>query len=302
MNLLMKRMLGATLVVIGATQCGSAAITPSAPDMRIEFDAPANARLPKAAVREWLLRSHAAIAHYFGQFPLDSLLVTIHDNDGDEVGYGSTTWERGHGWIELDVGENIDPTELMRDWTAAHEMSHLGFPILPHRDRWVAEGMATYIEPIARLQVGQLTREDVWEDFLKNAPRALPSDGRGFRGTGTIGHMYWGGAIWCLLADIEIRQKTNNRVGFQDAMRAAVKAGATAESDHGTEEALRLADQGIGVNVLVPMFKRFSDGPTNVDLESLWRRLGIVRYGRSVRFDENAPLAYIRRSIELGPK
>jgi hypothetical protein len=303
MKELSKTLIGAALVVIGAAHCvGNAAVTAPTPDMKVEFDAPSDAHIPKGAVREWLQRSHSAVAHYFGQFPISKLLVTIHDTDGDEVGYGSTTWEHGHGWIEINVGDDASAQDVLHDWTATHEMTHLAFPIVPRQDRWVAEGMATYIEPIARLQAGQLTREEIWSDFLKNGPRALPTDGSGFRGTRTIGQMYWGGAVWCLLADIEIRQKTNNRFGFQDAMRAVVTAHATADSDYSAEQALQFGDKAIGVDVLVPLYKRFSAGPINVNLENLWHSLGIVRSGWSVRFDENAPLAYIRRSIEIGPK
>lgn len=301
MKALNRTVVGAAFVVLCTTQCGTAAVNPPAPDMRIEFDTPADTNIPKSAVREWLQRSHAAIAHYFGQFPLKELVVTIHGDQGSEVGYGSTTWEAGHGSIEINVGDDVDPNALLHDWTAAHEMTHLAFPILPRADRWVAEGMATYIEPIARLQAGQLTREAVWSDFVKNGPRALPPDGA-LGGTRSIGQMYWGGAVWCLLADIELRQKTHNHAGFQDAMRAVVKAHATADSDFSTEQALALGDKALNVDVLVPLYHRFSIGPTNVDLENLWRRLGIIRAPGSVRFDETAPLAYIRRSIEVGPK
>ena len=38
-----------------------------------------------------------------------------------------------------------------------------------------------------------------------------------------------------------------------------------------------------------------------VDLEDLWRRLGVVADGREVRFDDRAPLAAVRRSITARP-
>jgi hypothetical protein len=34
-----------------------------------------------------------------------------------------------------------------------------------------------------------------------------------------------------------------------------------------------------------------------VDLDSLWRELGVVQDGRVTTFDESAPLASIRRAI-----
>ena len=38
-----------------------------------------------------------------------------------------------------------------------------------------------------------------------------------------------------------------------------------------------------------------------VDLDDLWRRLGVIADGRDVRFDERAPLAAVRRSITARP-
>jgi hypothetical protein len=39
------------------------------------------------------------------------------------------------------------------------------------------------------------------------------------------------------------------------------------------------------------------DRPVHVDLDSLWRELGVVQDGRVTTFDESAPLASIRPSV-----
>ena len=41
--------------------------------------------------------------------------------------------------------------------------------------------------------------------------------GFGLDNTHTWGRTYWGGAMFCLLADVEIRRRTHNRRGLQDA-------------------------------------------------------------------------------------
>ena len=57
-------------------------------------------------------------------------------------------------------------------------------------------------------------------------PKGLPAAGdRGLDYTPTWGRTYWGGALFCLLADIDIRKRTSNRFGLQDALRAIVAAG-----------------------------------------------------------------------------
>jgi hypothetical protein len=37
--------------------------------------------------------------------------------------------------------------------------------------------------------------------------------------------------------------------------------------------------------------------PVTIDLEALWKQLGVVHRGRKVTFDDSAPLASIRKAI-----
>ena len=270
--------------------------------LKVKFESNSNGHLSKSAVIKWLQHSREAVSQYYGLFPIniEDLTVTIDEEEGDSVGLGTTNAEERQAAIEIRIGEDISESRLMHDWTATHEMTHLAMPILGRADRWVAEGMATYVEPIARLQLGQVSPEEIWGDLARNAPRALRRQDKGFRGTRDLGELYWGGAIWCLLADIQIRQKTQNRFGFQDAMRGIVKSGATVFSDYSARDALKSGDEAIGASVLVPLYEQFSTGPINVDHDDLLQKLGIIRSGGTVHFDNTAPLANIRRAIEAG--
>ena len=99
-------------------------------------------------------------------------------------------------------------------------------PDMPDRYAWLSEGLAVYIEPVARVQAGDLTAPEIWQAMMRDMPKGLPQAGdQGLDNTGTWGRKYWGGAMFCLLADIEIRKRTNNRLGLQDAMRGVVAAG-----------------------------------------------------------------------------
>src|SRR5260370_11557077 len=101
------------------------------------------------------------------------------------------------------------------------------------------EGIDTYVEPIVRAYVGRLTCEQVWGDMVRDMPQGLPEAGdQGLDNTRTWGRTYWGGAIFCLLADIGIRKHTGNAKGLQDALRAINRAGGTT----GTHLALQRAN------------------------------------------------------------
>src|SRR2546429_3128127 len=84
--------------------------------------------------------------------------------------------------------------------------------------------MATYVEGVARVQAGNRSEADVWAEEIRQMPRGMPqADDRGLDHTHTWGRTYWGGAMFCLLADVEIRTQTHNRFGLQDALRAVAR-------------------------------------------------------------------------------
>ena len=140
--------------------------------------------------------------------------------------------------------------------------------------------------------------EQVWGDFVRFMPKGLPaSNDQGLDHTPTWGRTYWGGAIFCLLADVQIRERTHNRLGLQDALRAIVAAGGNMEADWPLERALRTADSAIGSPVLEDLYDQMKATPVPVDLPQLWQRLGIELHGDSVLFDDSAPLAQLRRAI-----
>ena len=119
------------------------------------------------------------------------------------------------------MGQHATLADLNDDWELTHEMIHFGFPSVEGRHRWIEEGIATYVEPIARAQVGRLTAEQVWGGMVDGMPQGLPAPGdQGLDYTHAWGRTYWGGAIFCLLADIEIRKQTGNCHGLRRAMWA----------------------------------------------------------------------------------
>jgi predicted metalloprotease with PDZ domain len=126
----------------------------------------------------------------------------------------------------------------------------------------------------------------------------LPQAGdRGLDATPTWGRTYWGGALYCLLADLEIRQRTKNRYGLRDALVAIVEAGGNIEVDWSIQRALRIGDRATGVPVLSELYEKMKDQPSPVDLDELWRRLGVSVRNRQVHFDDTAPLADVRKAM-----
>jgi len=143
----------------------------------------------------------------------------------------------------------------------------------------------------------------MWGDLIRDLPQGLPGPGdQGLDRTHTWGRTYWGGALFCFLADVQIHQKTQNRKGFESALRGILAAGGNISEDWPLERALRVGDEASGTDVLEDLYKGMADKPVTVDLPNLWRELGIQRsQDGDVSFVDDAPLASVRKSITAGP-
>jgi hypothetical protein len=202
----------------------------------------------------------------------------------------------------MSFGGSTSKTDLAADWAMTHEFVHMGMASLADEHHWLEEGLATYVEPIARAQDGQLTAEKVWRDVVSGMPQGEPQRGdRGLDRTHTWGRTYWGGAMFCLVAGVEIRRATGNRKGLQDALRAIVAAGATINTDSALPPILHIGDQATGTTVLSDLYQRWKDTPVNVNLDQLWGHLGVRPGPNGIDFDDDAPLAQVRRAITSRP-
>jgi len=251
----------------------------------------------RSAVLGWIGTSARAVATYHERFPVPRVKIRVRLSDGRGASNGTT-----YGWngalITIAVGRASTDADFADDWLMPHEMLHLGFPSVPERHHWIEEGISTYVEPIARARAGLISEEEAWDDLVRGLLQGLPQPGDGgLDVTHTWGRTYWGGAIFCLLADVEIRKRTGNRLGFEHALRAIVRAGGTIEVSWNLERAIEIGDRATGVPVLRELYERMRAAPAPTDLDALWKQLGIERRGRQISFNAAAPLAHIRAAI-----
>jgi hypothetical protein len=251
-----------------------------------------------AELVRWTERAVAAIEAYYGRFPLPAVRVTVLPRDGTGVLFG----QAGADGIRVLVGRATTRAELDRDWTLTHEMVHLALPCVPRAHHWLEEGTATYVEPIARALAGQRTVEDVWRELLRTYHLGNPRDGDGgLDGARGRDRTYYGGALWCLVADVELRKATGNRVGLRDALMHVLRAGGDTRQSWSLERVLEVADGAAGGRTLRELHALHANEPVRVDLDALWRELGVARRGRRIVFDDAAPLAHVRRAIVPAP-
>ena len=250
-----------------------------------------------SALLDWVRRSARAVMAYFGRFPVERARLYITVTERGRVSHGVTYGEDG-AHITISVGRNATIDDLYRDWELTHEMVHLGFPSVNRSHHWIEEGIATYVEPIARAAIGVLTAEEVWGEMRRDMPQGLPQAGdQGLDRTHTWGRTYWGGALFCLSADVEIRRRTGNAKGLQDALQAINHAGGTIEAEWPLERALRIGDEATQGRTLTELYRKMASQPFAVDLDKLWEQLGVGENGGRTILDDRAPLAGTRKAI-----
>lgn len=258
--------------------------------------------LTRAELTAWISTAARAVTAYFGRFPVAHYRIAIEPVAGRSGVVGGTTWSHGGAHTVMRVGEHATAEQLEYDWVMTHEMVHTGFPDQPPEQTWIEEGIATYVEPIARSWVGNYPSTRIWTDLVNGLPRGLPRAGdRGLDHTHTWGRTYWGGALFCLLADLEIRERTAGRLGLVDALRGILAAGGNDQVSWSIERAFREGDKAIGAPVLQELYRSMKDAPVSPDLDALWRGLGVVVRGDALELDDTAPRAALRRAITMRP-
>jgi hypothetical protein len=132
--------------------------------------APGDIALPKAKVLDWIRMSAKAVSAYYGRFPVSSLRLLLVPVDGARI-RGGTTWGYRGAAIRIPIGRDSTEDVLRRDWVMVHEMVHTALPDLDQRYGWLSEGLAVYVEPIARVQAGDLSARAVWQDIMRDMPK-----------------------------------------------------------------------------------------------------------------------------------
>lgn len=251
--------------------------------------------VPREAVVEWVRRGAEAVTAYLGEFPVKHLVVTVYGGGEEPVGEGVA---HGASSIEVRLGRFARVQDLNVDWVMTHEMFHLAFPTLNRRYLWMMEGLSDYLEPIARAQAGQWSAQDAWKEFVEGLPQGLPEPGdEGLDNSRRRERIYWGGNIFWLLADVQIRVQTDNRHGVDDAIRAILAEGGNGGAEWPLERVLDVGDKATGTTVLKDLYEQLGTQPGHVDLDEIWRKLGVRESGRRIVFDDDGPWAKYRAAI-----
>jgi hypothetical protein len=256
--------------------------------------------LSAATLTEWASAVAEGNRRFWGRPPAQGGLVVLVPSPRAGIPFGRVL-SLGGSVVTVLVGKAATGRDLYDDWVLVHELLHLGSPLMRDTGAWLNEGIATFYEPALRARAGWKSEDDVWREWAMQMPRGLPAmTGIGLRNAGR-GGIYWGGALFALMAEIELLQASGGTFGFSDCLRQVLASGADATVKWPTARLLQSCDTEVGDAVLERLAERHVGKGSEMTLDEVWRRLGVtLSEDGKITYDDSAELAWLRPLIVWG--
>lgn len=247
----------------------------------------------------WVEGTVQAQSNYWHGFTaLHGLVALVPVDTQRSVGFGRA--ENGGGVsVMVEVGKHADRHRLFDDWVLVHELIHTGMPYIRGRGSWLMEGAATYVEPIIRARAGWKTEEEVWREWVEDMPQGVPAFSRGLA-SASGREKYWAGALFMLLADLDIRRDSGGAKGLEDCLGGVLWNGLDGTRSAGVVDYAAACDRVTGTRAMSTLVERHYRKAEQVDLDRLWRELGVAKVAGRIVLDDAAPAARWRRLIVPG--
>jgi hypothetical protein len=294
----------ATYCVFGRFSKRSIALAglPAAGEARLDvvvLDAPLQVAQP--VLQSWIGDSARLIGAFWGGFPVGTALVAVVPVEQRAGVVFGKLLPASLPTVTLMLGDQSDRAALYDDWVLVHELFHLGSPSYVGEGKWLDEGLATYFEPLLRARAGWITEQALWSELAHGMPQGLFSlEHEGLERASSYRSIYWGGAVLALLADARARERSGGRLGLEDGLREVLARGGDATRVWDLRESIDVIDARLGAPILGELASRHAFSAAPLDLDALWRDLGVERSAAGVHLRDDAPRAWVRRAIVRG--
>ena len=260
---------------------------------------PSPPALGMESVQQWVQSAVESISDYAGGFPVSEVFIAVRVQGRSGVQNGRA-FATDPPVINIQMGHNTTRTQLLHDWVLVHELAHLAVPSLPRAQRWFEEGLAVYVESMARVKAGTKSTSALWRDFLNGFPQGdrQPHEA-GLNGTGRWGRIYWGSTALMLRMDVGLR--ASGKGGMPAVLAAWRQQGWDIRSNVSLPSLLRSADVTLGSSVLTSHYEKFALRPGTATVATILKDLGVSLSGQEVLIDHAAALAAVRSQLDRGP-
>ncbi len=277
-------------------------------DLRVVSLLPEDGKID-ADVLEWLRETVRNITLAYGRFPNPDARIVLFT--------AASRWWRSDsavhfGRVVRDGGETIelliDPSQpiesFLLDWTATHEFSHLMMPYVSHKQRWISEGFAQYYQNLLLARAGRYSQQSAWQKLYdglqrgrESAPALSPNEAAAGESRNTRMKVYWSGAALALIADVELRRRSNGEESLDDVLDRFQRCCLPSRRTWTGLDLFRQFDRLIDEPLFVDLYRDYANTAGFPEFRPLMARLGVLLDGDEIRLIENSDFAEIRATL-----
>ncbi len=257
----------------------------------------------------WVRATAENVAATYGRFPNPNANILLIPTGGQAsrsdsaVSFGRLVRDGGET-IELMINQNRPIGEFYKEWTPTHEFSHLMLPYVDQEQRWISEGFAQYYQNVLMARAKQQSAEYSWQKIYaglqrgrQSAPGMSPNAAAAGSMRNTRMKIYWSGASIALMADVELRRRSNGKESLDTVLGRLQQCCLPSASSWSGKELFAKLDQLLDQPLFLDLYRRYADANDFPDARPLLARLGVSLRDGQVALDPTAELSDVRDAI-----
>ncbi|MDX1403958.1 MAG: hypothetical protein R3192_05450 [Woeseiaceae bacterium] len=260
-------------------------------------------------IARWVQATATDVTLAYGRFPNPEAQVVVipvgsnRTNSWSAVPFGRVIRDGGET-IELQVNQAQPLEALLGDWTATHEFSHLMLPYVEHKHRWISEGFAQYYQNVLLSRSGAYDDLQAWQKIYngyergrESRPELSPNAASSGSVRGSLMKVYWAGAALALMADVELRERSDGKESLDDVLDRFQACCLPSNRVWSGPELFAQLDELATTPVFMPLYKRYADTAGFPDMTDTFARLGLTVSDGKVEYLRGAELHPLRDAI-----
>lgn len=276
-------------------------------DISVTLLQPKN-EIPPDMIFDWVQSTANNLALVYGRFPSPGAHVVVFpvgpSTRAGRSGLFGRVMRDGGETIEFRINENEAIKDYYGHWTATHEFSHLLLPYMFTRHRWISEGFAQYHQNVLLARAGTYTDTVAWQNLYdgfergrNSSPSLSPNEAALDRGRASNMKVYWSGAALALMADVELRRRSNGNESLDVVLDRLQQCCLPSAKSWDGLELLRKMDSLLETPVFVPLYRQMADTSGFPNVQPLLAELGLGVDDEVVTLRDDAEYYDIRTAI-----
>lgn len=216
-------------------------------------------------IKQWLEVAQTATEETLGPYPFP---VDLHINSrkANEPVPWANTWREGTQSIHFYIDTRFSLKRFVEDWTSYHEVSHLALPYLGSRNRWFAEGFASFMQYQIMHNAGVLKKTPRQSYRFKLSPH-LSKYQQDESAMDVISNLfnkkrykagYWAGAWYFIMADQRLKQQNMSLNGVVKQYLACCRI-----QDNSLNDVIKSWDDIVGKPLFSDLLDEFHTQPAH---------------------------------------